>query len=510
MIIRMVRNHVAMMARRFVLICLLGTALTSAQAQGNADDITEARKILEQAVQTVGPVRMNVDKYVFLKDITAMQALYGDLPGALKTTAILGDVFDRESVLQGIVVAQAYTGDVHGALQTAMTITNPFQKDHTIQKIACLQARTRDVKGALQTLALVQIESFRVLLLEELMQLRLSEVNWKDQTSVSERLQPFIEIDEKMVDTIRDYDFYQKEIKAYALISIAEAQTMVGNATKALQVANTIQEEKFKIEALQGIATFQARTGDIRGGLQTAARIKGQSQKDEALRSIARAQATAGDIQGALLTTNSIRSENEKNSALRGIAAAQAKAGDRQGAMQTANRIQGKESQDEALVDIAAAQAGSGNVKEARETFQLINQEGNKVRVLHRIAVSQARAGDIQGAFDTLVTIQEDKLGIERAKQDVIAPLSETGDITRALQLASTLLVNVEKAKALRVIARAHAKKAQPREVLAWIHQETAPLPKAYALLGAAEGILERTDPRKSLPQIDSLLFHRY
>jgi hypothetical protein len=78
-----------------------------------------------------------------------MQAEGGDVPGALRTAAHIGDPSDKFRAWQDIARAQAKAGDAAGALQTASTIEDPSDKARAWREIAKVQAKVGDTQGAL-------------------------------------------------------------------------------------------------------------------------------------------------------------------------------------------------------------------------------------------------------------------------------------------------------------------------------------------------------------------------
>ena len=115
-------------------------------------------------------------------------------------------------------------------------------------------------------------------------------------------------------------------------------------------------------------------------------------------------------------------------------------------------------------------------------------------------------AGDMQGARQTAASIP-----VEPVKSDVLRAIAEQGasakakalsriavaqatdgDFQSALQTAASIQKDATKAAALRSIAEAQAKAGYAKNALAWAEKEPSPLLKTHALLGAANGIMER------------------
>jgi tetratricopeptide (TPR) repeat protein len=277
-------------------------------------------------------------------------------------------------------------------------------------------------------------------------------------------------------------------MKAGALRRIALAPPVTADRAGALEIlqaalgaAGTILGENEKVDALGGIATAQAEAGEIPGAFKTIAMIenayKGQSLPDvavatkaEALRAIAIAQAKAGDSQTALQTAGNLVDPYLQASALAEIAVVQSKKGDRDAsvktlrkALQSAAGIQELHARGPALLAVGQAQAKIGEqtaavkaFRQARQTVRASADERYKTEALLEVASVQARAGDFQGAVETADGIQ-----------DLYA-----------------------QANAWREIAMARSGNGNANGMLAWTVKQNAPVKKAYALLGIAEGLL--------------------
>jgi hypothetical protein len=151
------------------------------------------------------------------------------------------------------------------------------------------------------------------------------------------------------------------------------------------------------------------------------------------------------------------------------------------------------------MARIAEVQAGVGDAVTARLTFTLALQAADALRehpgglwwdALGKIAQSQARAGDIEGALRTVKAITGFAPGDKGDALIVIAKAqAEHGDIKGAIQTAAS------HSWALRAVASTQAKAGDVAGVLSWAAKVNSPDAKAFVLLGAAEGILSRSEP---------------
>jgi tetratricopeptide (TPR) repeat protein len=407
-----------------------------AVAQARAGDREAAGKLLEKvrqaaALRNVEPIRANT-----LIAAAEAQAQIGDVPGALKTAASVGNPRGQAEALRNITLVQAKRGDLKAAAATADAIADERIKAQALHGIAAARAEAGDRDGALQVAAGIR-------------------------------------------------DPYQR---TGALRSIALAPAMLKDRAAALDLlkqaldsAGAIHGDVEMADALHGIAIAFLAAGDAAGAFRTAALIESAfagkptpevaaATRSEILRAIVVAQARGGDSQKALRTVGAIKSGYVQSSALAEIAMVQAEKGDQIGAgttlrraLQAAADIQERAGQAPALTGIAQAQTKVGDrpaavktFRQARQVIQMSDDERRKADALLDLAMAQSGAGDFSGAVDTADAIR-----------DVYA-----------------------KAHAWRVIATAQG--AHREQVLSWLAKDGSPVKKAYALLGLAEWLQGR------------------
>jgi tetratricopeptide (TPR) repeat protein len=407
-----------------------------AVAKARAGDRETAGKLLERVRQTAASGNVEPIRGDTLIATATAQAQIGDVPGALKTAASVGNSRGKAEALRDIALVQARRGDLKDAMGIADTIADERIKAQALSGIAAARAETGDRDGALQVAAGIR-------------------------------------------------DPYQR---AGAFRRIAVAPAILKDRAAALDIlkqaldsAGAIRGETEKINALHGITMAFLAAGDAAGAFRTAALIESAfagkplpeaaaTPRAEVLRAIAVAQARGGDSQKALQTAGAIANAYLQTSALAEIATLQAARGDQlaagttlRKALQVASAVQELAGRIPALTGIAQAQAKVGDRAAAVQTFRQARQaihtsddERYKMDALLDLAMVQSGAGDFSGAVETADGIR-----------NVYA-----------------------KAHAWRVIAAARG--GNREAVLVWIAQDGAPARKAYALLGLAEGLLPR------------------
>jgi tetratricopeptide (TPR) repeat protein len=299
--------------------------------------------------------------------------------------------------------------------------------------------------------------------------------------------------------------------KLHTLLGIAAAQIGAGNRAAALQTIDSVSqliaenERKGKpqdTEAFQNergtIAILQARAGDIRAAFQTVGSIKSDYQRARALAGIGREQAAAGNVAAAPATFQealriapaSVLIEIAEDQAKFGYRAEAAAALDE--ALRRASASKDFATKVRLLQDVAVAKAKLGQVEEALKIAQSIQNTLVRESALAGIAEVQAQAGAIDGALQTLAAVEEGETR-DYALEEIALAQAKAGDFAAALQNAASVGRRLQIYVLLRRIATEQAKAGDVEEALAWARKEDSPERKTWALVGVAEGLLERT-----------------
>ena len=110
-------------------------------------------------MKTVAQIRDDATKEECFAIILPAQLRAGDIAGAKKTAAELGD--ERYGANQGIAEVQAKTGDLAGAKETAARITDKSMKAHTYYMIAVVRAVAGDAAESKATAAEIGDEALQ-------------------------------------------------------------------------------------------------------------------------------------------------------------------------------------------------------------------------------------------------------------------------------------------------------------------------------------------------------------
>ncbi|MDH5669923.1 MAG: hypothetical protein OEY86_18130 [Nitrospira sp.] len=469
----------------------LGIAVSGATSAVEAASIEITSEfILREAYESALQIQSESHRRDTLLFISQAQAEANDLPGALVSISMLppfsgsGFPSTKEGAIATVVRIRAEVGDVSGALQALTRIKNADSvRNGALADIAAAQARKGEIEDAYQTIAPVR--------------------------DVSDR--------------------------AHALNAISVALAQSGDDQGAVQIANSITDAYFRNAALQVVARIQAQRNDISSALNTLTHIppSHEDERNEVLWSIGIAYAYAGDFEKAMHTVKSLKGDDD---ALLDIAEIQAQRGQATEARKLAHLVQEPWKQAIGLQGIARALMRAGYKEEAKKTLQLADktvkrEKSHYLKAHARMHCSIARAvlGDVARALRLANTLpnQEEPHDVPKrikALMEIATVQAAAGDLPGAFQTAEVIYQNILTANLVPrylpsqiqqsvrrsvwpKILKAAALVGNDREALNRARQITDPEIKAEALLKVAEGLLEKTRTRPSVP---SMRHHRF
>jgi tetratricopeptide (TPR) repeat protein len=341
--------------------------------------------------------------------------------------------------------------------------------------------------------------------------------------------------------TLREALYFHDPSRREETIAIVRTLAQVGDLHGALSSADAIEDVHLKDAALKEIAVVQARSGRFASASQIADRATSRSTKTYITLAVAVEQAWAGQIEAAYKTAKAIEHEPHYIAFLARVAEAHAASGDRataiEAALQAASRIETDEEHGEwdhdsfAVPQIARAQARLGDIPGAKKTAGLVRNPVNKDRSLDDIAASQAYMGDFKGALETVSALDDQHhIGSKDSVRTAIGRAQlRTGDIHGALQTVDSVQDDMWKTDLLEAIAVAQAKsgewtsatatfdqapthdkfpirsdrlsemasalaaRGEVRTAYQWASNQKTPEARAFALIGAAKGMLKST-----------------
>jgi len=427
------------------------------------------RQILREASRLVNDIDES-QRPSAAANIAGAQARAGDLLGAFATAHSLPKRSDQAMALGSISWAVAHGGNLAWALNIIATSEEGPSKAIALSQIAEQRAEVSDFERALTIARMIRDQlDYRVLTL-----VRIATKQWKSGNTRGAERTLREALDE--VERTQAANPNSEASGAHSMfLMIAVAQAALGDRGGALATIDRVYAIAAKADdsgpremLLQKLAMAQAQIGEIQAGLETARKMLPGHQRDFAFQVIADQQAQQGDPRGALETAATISDPTWRPVVLRRIAHAQSTSGDAAGALETIDSIQGDVERAEALAEVAFDQAVNVNAT-AAQTLQLAwevakNAQGElPSHVFGEIAVARGILGDMAGALEIV-----DGMKDARSKVWPLWNLTErmvaAGDARGALDLAEA---------------------------------QDAPEPKAYALLGLAQGLLDQVDAER-------------
>jgi tetratricopeptide (TPR) repeat protein len=250
-----------------------------------------------------------------------------------------------------------------------------------------------------------------------------------------------------------------------------------------------------------GVAQYQAQAGDKAGARKTldraaelAATVTDQLGKSRALTAVAVAQARLGDFDAARKTAEQITRPEGKLIAWATVARTLAEAGKGKEALAVADRQPDAQAKLFVLIHAGSGQVKAGDRKGARESFrraqtllaELPDNERNGQT--HNLASAQAEAGDYEAAVETAATLPEGSIALV----NVAYTRAEAGDYAGALKMTGQMAASDWwQGNLYRGIAKVQTQRGREKAALEWVGRLDA-LARANALLGVAEGLVER------------------
>jgi RNA polymerase sigma factor (sigma-70 family) len=459
-------------------------APTAAKAPPSGDAAKKARarsqEILRDALKAFNaaadePATM---RHRLLADMAALQGRLGDRPAARKLfaqarelLAALPAEYDRDGQLRVLATAEARAGDVDAALTTTRRLPEGEKlRDITLQEVATELAKDRREKDALRVGALIGDAPTRAwvlsMLLEQVALAHAKAGDFAQALGVVERMkEPASQVNALCGVVYGNLWYVDYPNEPGVALLLAEAGDK-GGARKALRqaaaLAATVTDKDQKERTLAALACAQARFGELAAARKTAEGIVHKDWKLIALATVARNLARAGQAKEALAVADQQPTDLAKMFVLLHVGGGQIKAGDRKGAREA-----------------------------FRQAELLLGQLENQDRgsgYQHSVASAWAEVGDYTKAVDSSGALLPEANGPYVSSVYIRA---QSGDFAGALKMTELLNASdVWKGDLLRWIAKLQAERGREKAALEWAGRLDAPLDRAYALLGVAEGLV--------------------
>jgi tetratricopeptide (TPR) repeat protein len=422
--------------------------------------MAEARRLLVEASHLIKDIPESQQPSA-AANIAGQLTRAADLPDALATALLLKATEDQALAKGSIAWQLAHGGDFTQALALVESTADGQTKGTDYEGLAELRAETGDLEGALQIAHRIRKDPDR--LVDTLVRLASRRAKAGDLPGAREALGDALKVAEEAV----------KESVGHAveLTEIATRESEIGDTTDAFvtldrfsAIADQYGSAQGNSVFLQQLASAQAQIGDLVGAQRTIEEIS-PGNSDLALMCVSQEQARHGLMVDALENAARISNPGFRASALREIAMIRGTDGSLNDALEAINHIPESRDRAEALATLALEQAenddpaASGTLQMAWELAAEMGSHASG-NVLGEIAVTRAVLGDFAGA------------------QQIVRDMSEPEARAWPLWNITSLMVRA----------------GHTQEALALAENQDAAYPKAYALLGAADGILNRLE----------------
>ncbi len=439
------------------------------------------------------------------ESLAKIQARGGDLIGAQKTGARIGERQRWESAMEVIASAAAGYGNVKAAEEIAGRLRSKNKKERVYLAILKAEAEKGRIDAAQRALARITDQN-RLDDANEAMAsafLRAGDMaNAKDAASRLKR-DPGSNLAEAMTEagaldwawqaapTLKsDYD----EQRLYRCI--AEAQARSGDLTGAKKTASFIRNH-FQTAL---VCTALAKAGDSAWALEWAAGIKNIEYRYQAYREIAAAMAERGDTAGAKRVLGTIKKGGLTLNRARDVAGIQVKMDDIAGAMETLAAIHPKDAEFEswAAYEIASRQLDA----QWKQTAAGIKDDYWKTKLLSEKAESlEDRAAAAEAAAAIPDSLEKSLAYLVLARREL-----KNGNLSGASELAGLIPDTECRMLVLSELTFSGITRVNLMPILPMVQQLPDSAGKAYILLDAATALVEAGNPKSAAALLSAAL----
>jgi len=436
-----------------LLVALMG--LIAARARAQEPTIAFARKILLQASKLVAaipePQRMSA-----AANIANAQVRAGDLTGALATLQPLKKPYEVSYGMGIMAFAIDSTGKLDDALHFMRDAPANDGKDVGYEQLAQAHARKKDFSNALRVADLIQNNPGRSV--ETLT--RVAELQWEAG-------------DHPGADRVWD---------------------------KALAVAEQARkQDPLLATLLVGVATSRVKAGDTSAGYAILAEFRSIVEQQQPpdpgqLSVLAMGYVQVGDSTAALGVAKTLPAGSNRDICLMSVSIQLSKAGDLADAEETASGISDAHLQTVAFNGIAEFEAESDRPTSAIDVITKITNFEGRAEALASLALEQAKRGDDAAAFtlglassaaEQSKTVPDHVFEFNAVSHAILGEFATADQIVKALPAEARTWPWWN-------ITEMMVEAGKLDEAIDLASDEDDAQPKAYALLGTANGILAR------------------
>jgi thioredoxin-like negative regulator of GroEL len=141
------------------------------------------------------------------------------------------------------------------------------------------------------------------------------------------------------------------------------------------------------------------------------------------------------------------------------------------------------------LTQLAGTQIEVGDLKGAQQMIGQIKEEFPRSPIAAQLAAAFARAGDTAAALEMVALVGKDRRSRGTYLQPVVKELILANHLDAAKQVLADLGNSAEEAEAYRAAGRAMLETHRGRELYDWLPDMPSDVARAFACIGAAEGL---------------------
>jgi tetratricopeptide (TPR) repeat protein len=440
------------------------TQAVQTQDDPQAADREQARQLLVEAgalIKDIPESEQSTFAHNLLLEITRV----GDLSSALGVVAMLKRPEDQMDAIGSIAWKLTDSGKLNEALSLIETLkvdeTEEVtkKKDETYYLLMDNLVRKNDVEQGLRVSHLIRNPGRRA---QALVYAAVLRARAGDRSGARKSLAEALEIIEEAIPGNANL--------VYVLGTIAQAEGEVGE----------VPETSRALQQLSAVAYQQ----------------KQQTGQTYLLEQLVRTEAHSGHLARASEIIHELSPHNS-DTAYAAIAEAQAKGGRMDEALAAADQIAEPSLRSGMLGVIAGERQARGYLMDALEAVNRIDQPAQRAEALAKLACEQAWANN-PAAYLTLqlwhTTSNDGADATDSEREKVAVAYGWLGDFSTAKRILRSIEKSASRSWALWNLTELIVMGGETQEAIDLARQETVALSKAHALLGTAEGILNRLD----------------
>jgi len=442
--------------------------LTVSAQQKEAGNV-EARLLLRQASALIPQIE-KVQQSSALANIAGRQVAAGDVEGAMATYRANAKS-DNGAAVMVIAGLLASHGNLPLALDLASGADAKFQPN-AYSFISTQLAMKKQFEDALAAAHMIQGQGTAHVLVNALMLINTEQLGAGDHPGAHNTL-------DEALDTIEQEE--ERARGGSGVPNVSDTPTigyMYRNVAERLIYAGDREDALAAVERLYAFANT----------------VEDPAQKQQVLSSLASAQAVVGQLDTALDTARQLPPGSLRDFAMESISLQKANQGDAAGALQQAALVEGGFLRNGSLRGVADNLAGAGDYQQALAAIDLIQEPGERAYGLSELALEQAQKSDPKASLTVQLASEAAYNAGDEAKPFVFEQIAVARGLLKDFAAAEELISRLQdsdKVWPLWNLTEYLVGDGRTEEAISLAESQSAPYPKAYALLGTATALID-------------------